>query len=567
MLGSTSLTARHLRVWLGVAVVILCCWACRSPQPGAVSDLNRGCASILGEQSNACELIVKPVSGVDPDAFIDVFRAAGVTGCVARSKLTGACLVRLEGRGDAIETARRLMAAAGGRFEYVVPNAPVYVESGDAEPPIGTPAPTVAPAAPECPPPPALSAPPADAMFGMQIELNDAHLRAATAWSAPAPLIPGVTLPPPSRNVVTALIDTGVQRRHEDLRCNLVEGKDFSCGTESCPTLPEDDHGHGTQMAGIIAASANAVGVRGIAWNTKLVPLKVTVKGKSTDWQVSLAVQEAVSRHVSVVNSSYKSLFPMPATLEAMTTAAAQEVLFVAAAGNDGWDLEKPGHARYPAVYSLPNTITVMSDTSNYGAHSVDVAAPQDAYTTQLCTADFCTVGGVKCERDGCYDSAVGGSSVATAYVSGAAALIKSIHPDWSAPWIKALLLDSAKPDRALKCKSRTGARLNLVNALVGPLHVLKPAAGETWHTGAGTVHWSNMYRTTLCTAVTIELASDGLNYSPLSLGVPNIDQATIVVPSGVSSQHNQARLRISCAPGGFRAVSDPFTLDGHFHP
>ena len=542
--------------WLPVVLTLCSCGGGRlSPPPQ--EQTGSACWGTSTQKPSPYELIVKPQPGVDLDTFDrGLFSEAGVTGCIGRSAVTGACLVRLKGDGDPDAVARNLMTLGGNRLEYVVPNAPVYFE----------PTPPDEPTAGECSgpkdesvcqPQPAPAVPPADRCYKKQTQLIG--LEAEQAWAAPAPLIPGGVPDAQTLNpIVTALIDTGIQLSHEDLRCNIFPGKDFTCGSNSCSTPPEDNsEKHGTRMAGIIAASANTFGVRGVAWNTQVMPLKIAVGSSSTDWQAGLAIEYAAAKKVSVVNASWMSVCPLPYVFDTLRGASAQGVLFVSAAGNDGKDLELAGRARYPAMYNLPNTVTVMSYSegwqptvsSNWGPHTVDLAAPGGAYTT------------LKCAAANCYGRAGPDStSAATAYVSGAAALIKSAHRDWRPEWIKSLLMDSAIPEKALQGKSRTGGRLGLAGAMVGPLHVLAPAAGAHWKNGPNEVRWSNDYLSNLCTAVYIEISRDGVNYSSLLKATANIGEA-MVRPAYVNAPQ-QARIRISCLPAGFQAVSKEFELE-----
>jgi subtilisin family serine protease len=487
------------------------------------------------------ELIVNPARGVRLDAVdAGVFFAAGVTGCVDYSASTGACLVRVTGKGDPAAVAKELMKQGGKRFQSVLPNAPIYIEptgSGDS--------PATDMSQPACTPTAPGNVCPEDPLFPQQHELID--LGALQAWAS-------ITSSSP---VVTAMIDTGVQEDHPDLQCNLVQGKDFTCDAENCSTQPSDTDGHGTRMTGIIAACANKIGVRGVAWNTRVMPLKILAGTSSTDWEAGQAIEYAVANHASVINASWMSLCPTPTVRNALKSASDRGVLLVSAAGNDGQNLELPGNARYPAMYNLPNTVTVMSYSdgwqptvsSNWGLHTVDLAAPGGGYSTQLC------------DNGECYGLPFDDStSAATAYVSGAAALIKSVHPDWRAEWIKMLLIDSAIPEPSLKGKSRSGARLSLLNAMVGPLKVVAPAPKTHWQSQPSEVKWTNTYRTSLCASVDIDMTSDGVQYSRLLSDSANIGEA-MVYPDPVSAPQT-FWIRISCQPAGFQAVSGPFTLD-----
>ena len=237
-------------------------------------------------------------------------------------------------------------------------------------------------------------------------------------------------------------------------------------------------------MAGIIAAAANGIGVMGVAWNTHVEPLRIFTNKKSTDVQASHAIEFALAHQASVINASWVSPCPLQHVREQLDRALEEQVLIVTAAGNAGsagpgvHNIDEPDHAMYPANYKLSNVIVVMSHGhdgepsagSNWGPRTVDLAAPGWAYTTTLCT-----------EQKTCYNAVPESTSNATAYVSGAAALLKSVHPNWTAQWLKTHLIESAVPDPALKGKVSSGARLSLDRALLGPLSVVAPARGARW--------------------------------------------------------------------------------------
>jgi hypothetical protein len=152
--------------------------------------------------------------------------------------------------------------------------------------------------------------------------------------------------------------------------------------------------------------------------------------------------------------------------------------------------------------------------------------------------------------------------------------LIKSRHPDWSAEWIKQLLLDSAIREKSLRKMSRTGARLSLKRALVGPLELRAPAKDKHWSTLVQEVKWSIDYRTSLCQAVDIDITTDNVRYQRIMTDTANTGQTLVQVlqlddpkypasksKSGVPPPQ-QVWLRMTCQPGGFLYRSDPFWFD-----
>jgi subtilisin family serine protease len=177
-----------------------------------------------------------------------------------------------------------------------------------------------------------------------------------------------------SSRVVVAVLDTGVDAKQPDLRGALVPGYDFVHSN----TSPVDDHGHGTAVAGVIAARANNhEGVAGICWRCSVMPVKIlNAQGSGDDTVIAAGIVWAVDHGAQVINLSLGG----PGTSDALTAAigyaVAKGVIVVAAAGNSGTTTPF-----YPAAD--PRAISVAATTvadhryswSNFGAW-VNVAAP-----------------------------------------------------------------------------------------------------------------------------------------------------------------------------------------------
>lgn len=196
-----------------------------------------------------------------------------------------------------------------------------------------------------------------------------------------------------------AIVDTGVDRNHEDLSDNLSStAKNFITG-ESGLSAVQDDHGHGTHVAGIISAKGdNSTGISGICWEADLVIAKALDEdGSATTSDIIEAMEWAVTReNVKVVNASFGI------TMEATTVAEneyfedlfsgvtalaeSRKVLIVAAAGNEGVDVNV--NRVYPAALSSKQIIAVAANlegyqskegifaNSNYGGNTIHLSAP-----------------------------------------------------------------------------------------------------------------------------------------------------------------------------------------------
>lgn len=280
-----------------------------------------------------------------------------------------------------------------------------------------------------------------------------------------------------SDEVVVANIDTGVDYNHEDLINNIwrnpgevpndgrdndrngfvddVLGWDFV----NNDNRPWDDNGHGTHTAGTTGATGgNGRGISGISQRVRLIPLKfLSRSGSGTTENAIRAINYAVDAGAHILSNSWGGENYSLALEEAITEAGAQNILFVAAAGNDSTDNDSV--PMYPASYRLPNVISVaasdstdrLAEFSNYGVSTVDIAAPGDVI--------FSTV-----PSDRYY--VMSGTSMACPLVAGAAALLKAYKRSLNPIQMKNLLLLSVDKGAAFEDKIISGGRLNVSKAL-----------------------------------------------------------------------------------------------------
>jgi len=215
-----------------------------------------------------------------------------------------------------------------------------------------------------------------------------------------------------SPEILVAVLDTGIDQSHVDLEGKVVAEINLT----GSPT-PSDIHGHGTHVAGIIAASSNnGIGIAGVAPQCRLMNVKVADdRGKCQATALAEGIIWAVDNGASVINISVEIKEPSPELVDAVDYAWNKGVIIIAAAGNEGND-----SPIYPAYYE--NSLAVASikenDTfaplSNYGEW-VDVAAPGFKIYSTL--------------PDDSYDYKTG-TSFATPYVSGLAALLFNVVTD-----------------------------------------------------------------------------------------------------------------------------------------
>jgi subtilisin family serine protease len=188
-----------------------------------------------------------------------------------------------------------------------------------------------------------------------------------------------------STAVRVAVIDTGITPGHEDLAANTVAGHDFVTGDND----PADGNGHGTHVSGTIGAVGNnGVGVTGVNWRVSLMPLRVLdATGSGNVAATTAAISYACAQGTRVVNGSLGSAGLSQAEHDALASAGCANTLFVFAAGNDGANNDVT--PTYPCNFGAPpfnlaNIVCVaatdqndnLASFSNYGAASVDLAAP-----------------------------------------------------------------------------------------------------------------------------------------------------------------------------------------------
>ncbi len=281
-------------------------------------------------------------------------------------------------------------------------------------------------------------------------------------------------------DVVVAVLDSGVDYNHRDLvnniwtrPANVTAYTDAQLGTVDDlhgfnavknSGDPMDDNGHGTHVAGIIGAEGdNEIGIAGINWHVKIMPLKfMSAGGYGTTRDAIKAINYVIERkrdgvNVRVINASWGSTQNSRALRDAIKKAGDEGILFVAASGNSSANADRTPH--YPAGYKLPNVISVaatdrndqLASFSNYGAKSVHIAAPGVEILSTWLGDQF---------RE------ASGTSMATPEVAGVAALVIAAEPNISVEALRERLLNSVDRLDSLNGKVATGGRLNAARAL-----------------------------------------------------------------------------------------------------
>lgn len=313
---------------------------------------------------------------------------------------------------------------------------------------------------------------------------SDADIDAPEAWDTQT-----------GTDVVVAVIDTGLDYNHEDIVGNVwtnpgeianngidddnngyiddVMGWDFVNGDND----PFDDNNHGTHVSGTIAAVGNnAIGVAGVNWSARIMPLKfLSARGSGTTADAISALDYAVMMGARISNNSWGGGAFSQALYDTILAAQNAGHLFVAAAGNNGVDTDIT--PSYPASYDLDNIVSVaatdnndlLATFSNFGAVSVDLGAPGVAILSTTPANTY---------------SSFSGTSMASPHVAGVAALLLAEDPSLDVMGLKAVLMDNVDPIAALAGLTVTGGRLNAANSLAGLVRVVVTPATLTLAVG-----------------------------------------------------------------------------------
>ncbi len=232
-------------------------------------------------------------------------------------------------------------------------------------------------------------------------------------------------------DVTVCVVDTGIDKDHPDLQANIVGGKNFAAkGAAVDPTQWDDDNGHGTHVAGTIAALDNSVGVVGVAPQASLLAAKVLDRrGSGYLSDVVAGVDYCVQSGADVVSMSLGTSSDVQTMHDAVDAAYAAGVLLVAAAGND-----YGGAVSYPAAYDSVIAVSATDSSDNLASFSsvgpeVELAAPGVSVLSTYKGGSYATLSG---------------TSMATPHVSGVVALAIQANPLLSNAEVRALLQNTA---------------------------------------------------------------------------------------------------------------------------
>ncbi|MEZ0390980.1 MAG: S8 family serine peptidase [Pseudobdellovibrionaceae bacterium] len=286
-----------------------------------------------------------------------------------------------------------------------------------------------------------------------------------------------------SEDVLVAVIDTGVDSHHPDLKDNVwvneaeangkpevdddnngyvddIHGYNFVDAEKPTPES-DDDHGHGSHCAGTIGGRGDdGKGIVGVNWKVKILSAKfLGADGGGSLEGAILAIDYATKAGAKILSNSWGGGGESELLKEAIQRAHSEGALFVAAAGNDGTNNDISPH--FPSNYNVPNVLSVaaidnngqLASFSNYGKQSVHIAAPGVNIYSSIGNNSY---------------AIWSGTSMATPHVSGVAALLAAKDPSLSHLQIRQRLMASRRPLASLRSKVSSGGMVNAYFALTG---------------------------------------------------------------------------------------------------
>ena len=250
------------------------------------------------------------------------------------------------------------------------------------------------------------------------------------------------------KQIVVGVVDTGIDRNHPFLKDNIMGSYDFS----EKRGKGEDIHGHGTHVSGIVKSVYPKVKIISFKYynprHSGMESLRATLD----------ALENAIDRNVDIINYSGGGPESSIEELRILKKAERKGILVICAAGNESSNIDEKENAFYPASYGLSNILSVTAynqelsilGSSNYGKGSVDISAP--GYRIR---------GPLPNNRSGYLT----GTSQATAFVTGVAAMLMANFPHLTLDDVKEIILQSARREKSFAGLNLTSGRLDATKA------------------------------------------------------------------------------------------------------
>jgi subtilisin family serine protease len=343
-----------------------------------------------------------------------------------------------------------------------------------------------------------------------------------------------------SADVVIGIVDEGVQVDHPLLGPNIQHDLAHN------PAAGGSHEIAGTHAAGVVAGRFSEVEqFSGIAPDARILPVRFSNGVGPQALDLAHAIEYAVEMGASILNVSPVGEFAEPAVQRALQYAAARNALVVCSATD----------ARSPVALAdddrVPNMINVLSigeqwkPMANCARQSAHLAAPGFARVPQWRGSGY---------------SVLLGNAIGAAYVSGCAALIKTLHPAWGYHEIKEHLLASCTAHPELEGRCQSAAILNVANAVLGPIELVGDGRPVTWSAlGDAVVEWKLRYRSALCANVVALFRPRG-DAHWRELATARAGAMKMIIPSA-ALRPSTGTLRLSCRESNFSSEEVALTI------
>ncbi len=341
-----------------------------------------------------------------------------------------------------------------------------------------------------------------------------------------------------SRNVLLAVIDTGVDYKHPNLAPNMVAGYDFrDKDADPMDITSAQNPGHGSHCAGIVGATGLVDGgISGLSPEVSIMPLRFLGADGGGDLNDGIkAIDYAIEKKVQVISASWGAAVPLSTAkplVEAIERAEKAGIVFVAAAANDGKNNDTNEY--YPTNADVANVISVAASNaqdakpswSNYGRSKVHISAPGDAIMSTLPSNKF---------------GNLSGTSMATPLVAGLVAFLKAQDPTLTAQEIKALMqATGAGVNIETACNCRIDA-FAAVDTLLSKKPFLVPTAATVKVDGTVQMSMKN--------------SAGAVEYASSDAGVASVNA------TGLVTGHKEGTVKITAKNGANTVTSLDFII------
>ncbi|HUQ10705.1 MAG TPA: S8 family serine peptidase [Steroidobacteraceae bacterium] len=338
-----------------------------------------------------------------------------------------------------------------------------------------------------------------------------------------------------SADVLIAIVDEGVQADHPLLGSNIQRELAHPPASADAYEIP------GTHAAGVVAGRhSEADEFSGVAPGARLRPVRFTTRAGTQAFDLPHAIEYAVEMGACIVNVAHSADISAPGVRRAIQYAATRNALVVCSAGANGGVAMSDDEA--------PNVISVLAVDEE--CRPLRPHARQDAVAAaHLAAPGFARVPMWR----GTGHSALQGSGLAAPYVSGCAALVKSLNPGWGYLEIKEHLLSSGTPRESLADHCHNGHLLNVAHAVLGPLEHADDTRVLSWTSlNDAPLRWNLRYRSALCVnAVALYRPNGDEHWRELATARAISQKMTIPADS---LRRSSGTLRLACRESNFHA-------------